>query len=704
MIRIFFLILIPYFSHGLSFDQIDKLLHDANPILLNQFSFDSGTFRIKAGGYYLFVEDVEFNPLEEFEIERIDKPVSGWFALISIETDQPVVIDLGGHTICSSAAYDMRHPFNVFALIELGNSPFSGVLFGFPNPHQSFVNYKGDFEYVSASHVIIKNGVLGRSGHWGIHGNNNSHIYLHDLVIKDWEVRGIELNGLVHGCIRNIEISGLEHSLNSTVQLAGALQVKEVLKGLCKQRYKDADVYLARLEKWLDEHDDFAHPVHSLPTGTVGGVFIAGGGVSNSDFPVNASGCAYAMNLSGGRIATDVTLENIFIHDLAVNAEQKAAIGSRQSGPDGSVIRIEHAGLLPGGSLLWCDAYNEIGEFDPNPILMATVFTMQAAIQHNPLIKKKLPLNFDLIAQSILSKNHLLFLNNVQPVYTYPSHKIKGLFGVRLDGVADVTVNNCRVHNICNRGEPVLELHQLPDGNHYLQDSYSYKEYRGCDIWGFECAASKNCIFIDCTAERVISSHGNAFGFELIVDTQNILIDHCRAIEIIAAGDIIFSHLNLPSEAYGFRVQDTQGSNSIKNCLAQIIESPRRSFGFGSERAKGTEFDSCIAEKIRVTSNVLSLEKEKQKVSFGFSSEGSHKTIIRNCRVANAVNEGTKQRYDGSIVAGFAFTENDSMSVLFNSTSEQLYNDTGAVLSIYTDEDSDRPMQGQASPELYSGL
>lgn len=692
MNKILLITLIPYFSYGLSYAQIEKMLCDADPIVLTQSSFDSGTFRIKKGGIYKFCQDVAFNPIDTFEILRADKPISGWFALITVETQEPVIIDLNGYTIGSSCQYDTKHVFNVFALIELGNSPFSGKLFGFPNPYQAFVNFKGDLEYIAASHVIIKNGILARSGHWGIHGNNNSNIYITDLVIKDWEVRAIELNGLQTARIKNVEITGLEHDIKTSVQLAGALQIKEQLEILAKQGFKDAYMYLLRLDSWLHAHPDFTCPQNRFPTGTIGGIFIAAGGVSNAGFPVTTSGCVYAQNLTGGRIATDIILENIFIHDLVVNSEQKIALGSKESGPDGNIIRVEYAGVLPGGSLLWADAYNEYGEFDPNPILAATIFVMQAAIQHNPLIKKKLPPNFELIAQSILSKNHLLFLNNSQPVYTYPSHKVKGLFGIRLDGVACTTVSNCRACNLSNVGQPVLELHQIPDGNHYAQGDYDYQEYRGCDIWGFECASSQHCIFNNCIAQEIVSHNGNPFGFELIVDTKYIHIQNCQAKDIKAYGDTVFSKLNLPSEAYGFRVQDSAVKNIISGCLAENIQAPRRSFGFAAERAFETQFDNCVAREIGVNSEIISLENEKQKVACGFASESSRGTIINNCRALNICAFNPKNEYDGSIAAGFAFFENDLLSSVHNNTAQKLYNSHGVSYAIYVDEESDKPL------------
>ena len=165
---------------------------------------------------------------KENEKLRSDKPGIGWFAAITIETQEGVIIDLNNYTLQADQKYIEEHLFNVFADIELDNCPFSGKLFGFPNPSHGFANFGGDKEYCAAENVIIKNGILGRSGHWGIHGNNNQNIFIENIIIKDWQVRGIELNGLIKGRIRNVEISGLEHLITSSVPLVGALQILRI--------------------------------------------------------------------------------------------------------------------------------------------------------------------------------------------------------------------------------------------------------------------------------------------------------------------------------------------------------------------------------------------------------------------------------------------------------------------------------------------
>ncbi|GMU19645.1 MAG: hypothetical protein AMXMBFR12_08370 [Candidatus Babeliales bacterium] len=668
-------------------------------ILLSQLDFDSGTYRIKSGGYYKFIENVLFDPQIMAEKKRNDKPASGWFASITIETTEPVVIDLNTFTLASSAEFDEQHIFNVFAQIELDNCPFSGTLYGFPNPHQAFVNFKGDLSYVSASNVIIKNGTLGRSGHWGIHGNNNSNIHLENLIIKDWEVRGIELNGLVRGSLKKIEISGLEHSIKTSVPLVGVLHVKQVLQHLAAQGFKDAQVRLQNLDEFLTKNPGLLNPPQSLPVGTIGGIFIAGGGVSNVDFPVTTSLCSHAMNMTGGRTCSDIQIEEINIHDLGVNSVQFATIGSKYTGGQGHSIGIENLGLLPGGALFWKDAYDQNGIFNPNEPLLATVFAARAFAAHHPDAKKLLPKNFDKIAQSILEKNEALFLENVIPIYTYPSHKIKGLFGIRVEGAENVLIQNCTVSKLSSVGSNVTEIQKLRTVHHATNNNVNdpgapifLPDYRGNDIWGYEFAVCKNCIIRDCVADTIISNNGNPFGFELIADTDSIRVENCHATNIIAYGDTIDSNINLPSESYGFRVQNTQNSNVFTHCSASIITAPIRSFGFAAENCANAIFDSCAASHVSTSTQKHSLELEKQQVSFGFNAEGAHNTHFNNCisKVIHLI--GPNVTVNAPIAAGFACTENDMNTTIVDCDSHEIMANHGNAIDLFVDDTSNMPL------------
>ena len=57
-----------------------------------------------------------------------------------------------------------------------------------------------------ANNVVIMNGVIGRSSHHGIHANGFENLHLHDLVIHNFEVAGIALNGFTTAKIEHVEV------------------------------------------------------------------------------------------------------------------------------------------------------------------------------------------------------------------------------------------------------------------------------------------------------------------------------------------------------------------------------------------------------------------------------------------------------------------------------------------------------------------
>lgn len=664
-------------------------------IILRQKDFESGTYRIKDSGYYQLAESILFYPDKSKEQERTDKPFIGWFAAISIETDQGVVIDLNGYTLQADQRFIDSHLFNVFSDIELDNCPFSGKLFGFPDYTQAFVSFKGDNQYQAAKNVIIKNGTLSRSGHWGIHGNNNENIFVHDLIVKDWEVRGIELIGLKKGSIKNVEISGLDHTINTSVPLVGALQIKYLLQKMIKYGIYQAESQYNKLVDFLENNPNYLNPPQELATGTIGGIFLTGAGVSNVGFPVTNAMCSDAAALTGGDITKDVEIENIYIHDIAVNSVQYISIGSNQPGPDGNIIRLEGVGILPGASLFWHDAYDKNGNFAPNEMLRSVMLLSRAMIHYRPELKKTLPKNFLTIADSILNNDHEQFIKNVKPVFTYPSHKIKGLFGIRIEGAQNICVKNCKVENLKSVGNPCQELSDIFDAKHFVLKRHAANlegedsSYRGNDIWAYECAASKDCLFVDCIAKNIESYNGNPFGFELIADVQDVQLINCYADSIKGYSDLLNSNLNLPSESYGFRVQRTNQQNYFLNCTARNILAARRSFGFAAEACSNATFSKCTAQNIYSTSSIDCIDSVRQKVAYGFNAEMAFATEFLDCNAQDIriENETESPCHTHSLAAGIASTQNSQKSVIKGCTIVDVYSGAGNAAGIYFEDE-----------------
>merc|ERR1719189_2514911 len=181
--------------------------------------FAAGTYRITAPGTYVVMEDVEFEmqspededepmpndsgawyPAEDQEDDYMGAggsfigPYSmGFFAGFAIESDD-VTIDLNGHELKMSKVFHMQQRW--FSIIEVGSKAFiSG---------QGPANFGPYMIY--ANNVHIKNGIVGRSSHHGIHANGFENLVIEDVIIRDFEVAGMAMNGFIGLTLKNIEI------------------------------------------------------------------------------------------------------------------------------------------------------------------------------------------------------------------------------------------------------------------------------------------------------------------------------------------------------------------------------------------------------------------------------------------------------------------------------------------------------------------
>eukprot|EP00041_Stephanoeca_diplocostata_P022160 m.525069 g.525069 ORF g.525069 m.525069 type:complete len:938 (+) comp21999_c0_seq2:92-2905(+) len=169
--------------------------------MLKQDMFNEGSLIISRSGVYRLAEDIEFNPNSLFYNGGDNFPTEdqftdnggiydrrayslGFFAAIVVEASH-VEIDLNGHSMIQSVEHALRQRF--YAHIELANAPFAYD----QGPH----NFTNNSALISAHHISIYNGHLGRASHHGIHGNGNSDLVVKNVTIDDFEVAGISLNG-----------------------------------------------------------------------------------------------------------------------------------------------------------------------------------------------------------------------------------------------------------------------------------------------------------------------------------------------------------------------------------------------------------------------------------------------------------------------------------------------------------------------------
>jgi len=219
-----------------------------NTVELTQADFMTGTYRITRSGVYVLQEDIVFdfnagdlnepnaewawwpNPSQADVYkgagEARDEYFLGFFAGITVEADD-VVIDLNGHQIEQSLAFYYQQRF--FSCIALKSAVFplnqGPGIFGtspvFPND------------------VVIKDGSIGLSSHFGIHGHENTGVRIENVHIHSFETHGIEMS-----YFHDLEMFNVEIGPSSSVAF---------LKG----EYGYGRWLLQRLEKMLDDPEDY---------------------------------------------------------------------------------------------------------------------------------------------------------------------------------------------------------------------------------------------------------------------------------------------------------------------------------------------------------------------------------------------------------------------------------------------------------------
>jgi len=352
-------------------------------INLTNADFQNGTLRITTGNcVFKLTEDVtiqpgtapDFFPTQSSEFAFPPYQL-GWFAGITCETSDPIVIDLNGFTMEQSELFALQQRF--YALIEIGDQPF--------------LENQGPSQFgplVAGKNITIRNGILGRSSHHGIHSPDGAeNILLEDLQIEKFEVAGIHLNGAKSTVIKNCHIGPIRldvpvigtysqcrfirsfvAAIDETLTLPfvdGVITGKEVLQ--------DLDNVLNKVFNNISNGNavDENAPECSFVTNTKSlNQAVAQGEEFNQESYYQPTGGAYGLVLNKAGVAvngflmsqptSDVGNSNILVDGLCVDIIKSATIevvgvsnpnaksgdaygggGAFQVGPVGDVFRID---------------------------------------------------------------------------------------------------------------------------------------------------------------------------------------------------------------------------------------------------------------------------------------------------------------------------------------------------------------------------
>ncbi len=205
---------------------------------LHNSDFKYGTYRITKPGIYKLKEDIDFNPNSKSDWfptrEQLENDYAhsafflGFFSAITIETSH-VVIDLNGYCIKQSKMHALQQRF--FQTIQLNNSPF--ILK--QGPSGTFANAG----FIESKYIWIKNGSLGLTSHYCIHGNNNSYVLIENVKMFDFETGGVAINQADHMVIQNCRIGDTRSDTPVTAMYSVLRNVLIIFKNTIMDQYMD---------------------------------------------------------------------------------------------------------------------------------------------------------------------------------------------------------------------------------------------------------------------------------------------------------------------------------------------------------------------------------------------------------------------------------------------------------------------------------
>lgn len=201
----------------------------AKTVRLKQEDFDDGTYIANEDNVkYILHENIKFapNPGNDFWPHRPEKDCSGkycgdefslgFFAVMVIDAKN-VELDLNDKKMEGSPEFCVRQRFH--SIIQLGKTPF--------------ITNQGPGHFGAwtsrVENVKIHSGTLGLSSHHGIHGNNVKDVTLHNLVVEQFEMIGIHINGAENVKMKDIRIHNMLDDVPFNPLLSQAIFVSRLM-------------------------------------------------------------------------------------------------------------------------------------------------------------------------------------------------------------------------------------------------------------------------------------------------------------------------------------------------------------------------------------------------------------------------------------------------------------------------------------------
>ncbi|MEW6534355.1 MAG: hypothetical protein AB1454_01900 [Candidatus Auribacterota bacterium] len=582
-------------------------------VYLHQSDFTNGTYIIHKPGIYRLAEDISFNPhppgsLGEDGITALDAYTGGrpfpsqfgsledgkydpaafgigFFAAIVIQANN-VVLDLNGHTIEQSKEHALLQRF--FAVIELSDQPFV--------PGQGPSDFGTDI--TCAENVWIKNGIIGRSAHHGIHGNANKNIYITNVDFVDFEVAAIALNGVegltVIGSTamnrEDVPIVGtfstarfitpyidwlVDTGSTTTLTVQGAplsaVDIRNALRDAINNAYEDIITDGLGFVDEAEHPEEYAlfHNKHGIIDGNAYGYLINKFGVAVGGFPYQPP--VPSKNI----LFRDVHIlsERAFINEvIALQLNGKPAMD-----PVGALFMLKNLHPDTGDPLTVSSLDDSAAVYIGTALSNAQALVAKASLNNEfPSFLSTTRLNItqaviDWIENGTTLDTLVLspddYICNGDTMF----HVNKGVIGFKMDAAKNVLMHNTSASNLENLGEVGSEI----CGNYVKSHpDATLPGYGGAKVRGYTFAGSKNVIVCNSSASNLKSLAGTVTGFDILTDSENISLKDIDVSNIEAGLSFVPNGgPNEEPDALGVHISQDAGKVilnkiSVDNCTA----------------------------------------------------------------------------------------------------------------------------------------
>lgn len=530
---------------------------------LRQGDFQTGTYRIRRGGTYIFEESVIFDALIGAESGRADIPPNGlWFAAITIETKEVVIIDGNRYSIQESKRYQNKNKIGTFTHIVVGNNIFAGALFG-----TGGAAFSDTPQFVNAENVIIRNLLLGPNSHFGVRAVNPVNLTIENCEFRGQQLTHITMQAPINYKIKKCKFVGPKDKILVNIDETLAFLALIVLGDLARTSTPEAAAQAIALQNFMRVNPERFNVGTDHP-GTFYSILIVPGTTSTFRFPVREDQVAIAQALTDGGPAQNGVIEDCLISDIITENIEIVSLGTNiPENPFNLPLvnpQLAFFGLF--GTIKYLDAFRN-GVFEPNEFLKSIALVMSVIYPLlPPPVQGLLPANLPAIIQAILTDDEALFNANVAPIVGLGSDGNfgKGLFAIRVIAADGLRIKNVKIENLRSLGAPGIVPETLPGFNDLVAVHPAIR-YRGNDVWGISLEVCTNVIIDDDVEMRNLSSKsGYVFGVDLAAENKNIIIDDVHLTDFSAENTVETNVTDL-GDIFGFAVENPTGPILIEN-------------------------------------------------------------------------------------------------------------------------------------------